>query len=105
MPEPKTQMNANQAAANLALATKLNESLLPKNPQASQGIQGSQPSGRPQNAPQSTKRSKGNQDAKFTELEGKMDTMRAEIEAMMKDEVSGIKDIIIEALQSDGQPE
>jgi len=42
-------------------------------------------------------------EAKINELEAKMEQMKSEMEIMVKDEISSIKDLIIESLKEDGQ--
>lgn len=101
-PQSKHSLPPDQAAAGLALATHISQSFMPAGTQVdTPGIsQNSQIQSTQDQQPDNSKN-----DAKFTELESKMDTMKAEMEAMIKGEVSSIKDIIIEALKEDGQNE
>ncbi len=105
MQAPK--MSADSAAAGLALATHLSEQLhgmqsqpmqAPQSPQSNPGQavhDNMQTSAEPfDNSPN---------DAKFTELEAKMEQMKSEMETSVQKEISSVKDIIIDALKEDGQ--
>lgn len=91
--QPPQKLSANQAAASLAMATSISQRMMgntgqtmPQNPLAT-------PSG--QQMPDDAQ-----DDAKFTELEGKMDAMRAEMESMVQKEISAVKDLIISTLNN-----
>lgn len=97
------RMTADQSAAALSLATKLSEGFMPQ-PMPEEGATS------PQNAPegmQSTQQPQESKpdesEARFTDMETKMDQMKSEMEIMIKDEISGIKDLIIESLKDDGK--
>lgn len=108
MSEQKTQHkpSPNEAAAGLALATHISQSLSPKAPMQAQDAPQTPQDAPGQAEPQQEAQTPDNSqnDAKFVEMEGKMDQMKSEIEAMVHKEVSSVKDIIIEALnKEDGQ--
>lgn len=102
------KLSPDQAAAGLALATHISQSLAtgshpgqpmpqiappqpPQAPQAGQEAQQPEPFDNTHN------------EAKMKDLESAMKIMQSDIEAKMKDEISGIKDLIIQALHDDGQ--
>lgn len=108
---PKPGMSADQSAAALSFATMLSEQMMPQAPVEEAGVPTEAPVS-PESAPQEAQPAQEAQptatdpnEAKIAELESKMETMRAEMEAMVKGEISGVKDIIIESLKDDGQQE
>ena len=92
--------SGDKSAAALSFATMLSEQLMPKvapeAPQEPQNAPGSEEAPESKETPQETPPDQN--EAKFTDLEAKMDKMKVEMESMMKGEISSIKDIIIEAL-------
>lgn len=103
--QPQQELTADQAAASLALATKLSEGLMPQIP--------SEPSQTLETAPgeEITAEQDKNpmnmmvqeHEEKMAEMEKKMEDMREEMRAMIKEEVSSIKESIQEALKDDSE--
>ena len=108
------KMNVDDAKAALGIATRISEGLMPKiEPKTDLGTATAlnSPTGMPVQDPAMTQDQsntakhiedmKSKHEAKMTEIETKMDQMKSEMEIMVKDEISGIKDLIIEALKED----
>ena|SRR3990167_4185703 len=93
-------------AAALAFATMLSEQMMPKVQPEEQELELGEEMP-PEPAPESTETPQeplselDQSEAKFTDLETKMDKMKIEMESMVKEEISSIKDMIIEALQNE----
>lgn len=88
--QPPNQQNPDQSAAALSFATMLSEGLLPKQmPQ-----EGSQEG---MEAPPTNQ-----DDTKMAEMDAKIESLKKEMQEMVKSEVSSIKESIQEALK-DGQ--
>lgn len=102
MQAPQSKLPNNHLASALAFATKLHEGLLPPPVQGSTSEAPQSPENAPQQAqtpqePQTTTDTTQD-DAKFTELENKMETMKTDLQDTMRAEIAKITENITKAL-------
>ena len=91
MPQDNLQVNSqeenpDETAAVLSFATKLSEGLLPKQPQT-----------------QETGATSDLEEKPEVDIEAKLKDLRKELKATIKEEISGIKEIIKESLAEDDE--
>ena len=102
--EQDNELTSDEAAAALAFAIELNEGLLPQaqpeSPQTQETGATSEETLQPE-----VDTTKEDNEARFKDLESKIESFKEEVKEMIKDEVSGIKDAIQEALKDDGGQE
>lgn len=93
------QMNPDDAKASLGIATALQDQLMPQIPQEVQKEE------IPQEQAENQQPQEDIITPRMEELEGKFTDLEKEIKALIKDEISGMKDMIKEALSEDDKTE
>lgn len=106
-PKPGSEMTGqeltpDEAAAALAFATNISEGMMPQAPMDEQSQMGEpapeQPTEEIAEQPQELEEI---EDEPEIDIEEKLDTFKKDVEAMVKKEISGIKDLIKEALNEE----
>lgn len=98
------EMSPDQAAASLALATKMSEGLMPQAPVEQESVGQNTPQEAPQNAPEQAQPPQPKEDAGKemeglkTEFKSEIQKMREELRNEMKTEMNDLKETIKQAL-------